>query len=244
MNKYPYQKREYRDLVESEDLVNFQAAECETDLYISADKILLKEALKSITYYRNQLKEYIENHPEFETSLSPVEVFEAAPHIVKEMAQSGQKAGVGPFAAVAGAVAEYVGRDLLEYSSQIIIENGGDIYLSSIKNRTIGLYAGKSPLTGKIGFKIHKDLMPIGICTSSGTVGHSLSFGKADAVVIVSKSTALADATATATANSIQSKDDIQSAIDFASQINGILAVAIIVDKHIGIWGELEIVKL
>ena len=90
--------------------------------------------------------------------------------------------GVGPMAAVAGAIAEFVGEELLAYSPEVIIENGGDIYIKSLKKRVVGIYAGNSPLTGKIGLEIEGKETPIGICTSSGTVGHSLSFGRADAV--------------------------------------------------------------
>ena len=117
---------------------------------------------------------------------------------MKQMIEAGQKAGVGPMAAVAGAIAECVGRELLAFSPEIIIENGGDIYLKCLKKRVVGIFAGKSPLTGKIGLEIDAKDTPLGVCTSSGTVSHSLSFGKADAAVAIAPSATLADAAATA----------------------------------------------
>ncbi|GAG89833.1 unnamed protein product, partial [marine sediment metagenome] len=111
----------------------------------------------------------------FLTSLEPLFVSDNAPRIVKSMSEAAKRVGTGPMASVAGAIAEFVGNELLAFSPEIILENGGDIFLKSSKKRLIGIYAGKSPLTGKIGLEINGDDTPLGICTSSGTVGHSLS---------------------------------------------------------------------
>ena len=105
-----------------------------------------------------------------------------------------QAAGVGPMAAVAGALAEQVGQRLLKSTSEVIIENGGDIFIGARQILTVGVYAGGSPLSLKLGLRIDPAKGIRGICTSSGTVGHSLSFGKADAVCVLSDSCALADA--------------------------------------------------
>jgi ApbE superfamily uncharacterized protein (UPF0280 family) len=160
------------------------------------------------------------------------------------MARAASKAGVGPMAAVAGAIAEFVGHDLIALSPEIIIENGGDIFLASSRERTIGIYAGNSPLTGKIGLKISGAETPLGICTSSGTVGHSLSFGQADAVVILAKSATLADAAATAIGNLISQADDIPKGIERAQGIKGLKGVIIIKDDRLGLWGEVKISQL
>jgi ApbE superfamily uncharacterized protein (UPF0280 family) len=147
-------------------------------------------------------------------------------------------------ASVAGAIAELVGTGLLAFSPEIIVENGGDIYLKSLKKRLIGIYAGKSPLTGKIGLEINEADTPLGICTSSGTVGHSLSYGKADAVMVLSKSTTLADAAATAIGNLIVQPGDIPSGIEFAKGIDGLKGVIIIKDDKIGLWGDIKICQM
>ena len=144
-------------------------------------------------------------------------------------------------ASVAGAIAEFVGSELLAFSPEIIVENGGDIFLKSLSKRLIGIYAGKSPLTGKIGLEINEEDTPLGICTSSGTVGHSLSYGKADAVIVLSKSATLADAAATAIANLIKQSSDIPSGIEFAKSIDGLKGVVIIEGNTMGLWGEVKI---
>ena len=127
--------------------------------------------------------------------------------LVKEMIRVSTLANVGPMAAVAGAMAEFVSKDLLKISKQVIVENGGDIYLATSRERTIGIYAGTSPLSMKLGITISPEDSPLGVCTSSGTVGPSLSFGKADAVCILSKSAALADAAATAVGNVVRGEE-------------------------------------
>ena len=213
----------------------------ETDLYIRATTNLKRRALRLVVKYRDALERYIERHPSFLTSLEPIAVGDDAPHIVTEMAEAATKAGVGPMASVAGAIAEFVGSQLLAFSPEIIIENGGDIYLRSLKKRLIGIYAGKSPLTGKLGLEIDGQDTPMGICTSSGTVGHSLSFGKADAVVVLSQSATLADAAATAIGNLIIQPSDIPGGIEFAQSIDGLKGVVIIKDDKVGLWGEVNI---
>jgi len=244
MKNNQYEKRSYRDWVNSPDLITFEVTEFETDLYISATKNLYNEAFKSVKFYRNQLNEYIKNNIDFQTSFVPVDVDLKAAPIIIEMAKAAQKANVGPFAAVAGAMAEFVGKDLLNYSPEIIVENGGDIFINTKRDRKLAIYAGKSPLSGKLGINISKYLSPVGVCTSSGTVGHSISFGKADAVVVISPSTILADAVATAAANLIHTKYDIEKSIDFAKNISGVIGVIAIIDTYIGVWGDFELLEL
>ncbi len=191
--------------------------------------------------YRGALERYIDRHPSFLTSLVLIPVGGDAPLIVKSMAEATAKVGVGPMAAVAGAIAEFVGNELLAFSPEVIIENGGDIYLRSLKKRLIGIYAGKSPLTGKIRLEIDGQDAPMGICTSSGTVGHSLSFGKSDAVVVLSKSATLADAAATAIGNIIVQASDIPNGIEFAKGVEGLTGLLIIKDDKMGLWGTVKI---
>ena len=147
-------------------------------------------------------------------------------------------------ASVAGAINEFVGTELLAFAPEVIIENGGDIFLKSLRKRIIGIYAGKSPLTGKIGLEINGEDTPLGICTSSGTVGHSLSYGQADAVVVLSNSSALADAAATAIGNLIKQPDDIPSGIEFAKGIEELKGLLIIIDDKMGLWGEVNICQI
>jgi len=236
-----YEPRTYRHSIKNNDLISFNTVVEETDLYISASSNLQREAYKLVSKYRDILKRYIEQHPSFLTSLEPVPVGDDVPCIIKSMSEAAGKVGVGPMASVAGAIAEFVGRELLTFSPEIIVENGGDIYLKSLRNRLVGIYAGKSSLSGRIGLEIDGRDTPLGICTSSGTVGHSLSFGKADAVIVLSKSATLADAAATAIGNLIVKSGDIPRGIEFAMGIEELKAVVIIKDDDMGLWGKVKI---
>lgn len=233
--------RTYRHWIEGKDLTPFSVTVRETDLYIRATSNLQRKAHRLVLKYRQRLESYIEQNPAFLTSLEPLPTPRHAPSIVKQMTEAARQAGVGPMAAVAGAMAEYVGRELLDFSPEIIVENGGDIYLKSLTRRNIGIFAGKSPLSGKIGLEINAQDTPLGICTSSGTVGHSLSYGKADAVVILAPSASLADAAATAIGNRVSQAGDITSAIEFGQSISGLKGIVIIKDAHIGVWGEVKL---
>jgi ApbE superfamily uncharacterized protein (UPF0280 family) len=236
-----YQPRTYRHWVKGKDMVAFNVTVKETDLYIRARSDLKSKAYELVVKYRRMLEEYIEGHPSFLTSLEPMAVDDDAPPLVTQMAEAAEKAGVGPMAAVAGAIAEAVGSELAAFSPEVIVENGGDIYLRSLTKRLIGIYAGKSPLTGRVGLEINGEDTPLGICTSSGTVGHSLSYGQADAVIVLSPSTALADAAATAIGNRILKPEDIPGGIEFARSVGGLKGVVIIQGEQVGVWGKVKL---
>jgi len=241
MNEDRHQPRIYRHWIEGKDLVSFQVTVKETDLYIRASSNLQRKARKAVVKYRRQLEKYIEQNPVFQESLEPLPSDANAPHIVKMMVEAGQKAGVGPMAAVAGAIAECVVQELLEYSPEVIVENGGDVFIKSLKKRVVGIFAGESPLSGKLGMEIEPQDTPLGICTSSGTVGHSLSYGQADAVVAVAASAALADAAATAVGNRVKKVDDITAAIEYGGSISDLKGLVIIKDTAVGVWGGIKL---
>ncbi len=241
MKEDAYQPRTYRHWIESKDLAAFSVTVKETDLYIRAASNLQRKARRLVLKYRAQLERYILQNPDFQTSLKPLPVQEHAPHIVREMIEAGHKANVGPMAAVAGAIAEFAGRELLEFSPEIIIENGGDIFLKIDRKKVVGIFAGDSPLSGKIGLEISPPDTPLGICTSSGTVGHSLSYGKADAVVVIAPSAILADAAATSICNRINKPADINPAIEAGRNISGLKGIVIIMGGDIGVWGSIKL---
>lgn len=239
-----YEERIYRNWVRNGGLVGFQAVVRETDLFIKAERDLSVEAIDSIIEFRSQIEEYVKINPEFQTTLKPYKVNGKAPLIIKEMSKASSLVGVGPFAAVAGAIAEYAGRRLLKYSRDVIIENGGDIFIQNSKDILVGIYAGSSTFSGRVAIRINAADTPLGVCTSSGTVGHSLSFGKADAAVAISKSASLADAAATSIGNVVLDKTDVPKAINFAKKIKGLRGVVVIKDDKIGVWGDIEICRI
>jgi len=233
--------RTYRRFISDRNYTRFNVKVSETDLFVLADSDLSDLACRSVLKYRVQIEEYIRIHPDFRTSLVPLPGDSLAPAIVRDMLKASVTAGVGPMASVAGAISEHVGRDLSVESINVMVENGGDIYLNVKNNVLIGIFAGDSPLSGKIALSIDAKESPVGICTSSGTVGHSLSFGIADAVCIKSKSAALADAAATSAGNLIKKKTDVKKGLARAMSIPGVLGVLIVSGDTLAVQGSMDL---
>jgi hypothetical protein len=146
-------------------------------------------------------------------------------------------------ACVAGAISEYIGKDIEGLTRDFIIENGGDIYLRTSVERTIQVHAGKSPFSGHIGIRVPPAREARGICTSSGTIGPSLSFGRADAVCILGRSALFADGLATYLGNIVKKKDDIARAIEEGQKFPDITAILIILGDQLGAWGDLDLIE-
>jgi len=240
INNMLYEERIYRSLINKDNLTSYNVKIAESDLFISSDSDLTAQAYKSLLKQRNFIESYIHKHPEFRTSLLPLAENDLAPPIVRDMISKSKICGVGPMASVAGAVAEFVGYDLLGLTKNLIIENGGDIFLQSEKKVTVGFFAGESALSYKLKVIIKPEDTPLGICTSSATVGPSLSFGKADAVCVISKSATLADAAASAVGNRVKSKNDIKKALAYGIKIPGVKGIVIICGNDMGATGEVE----
>lgn len=239
-----YEERTYRSLLcaPDSDLVPFQVRVKESDLFIRAARDLREAARESILRHRYVIEQYLFQHPDFFRSLAPLPPDPLAPPLIGEMLRAAQCAAVGPMAAVAGALAECVGRDLLEQSPQVIVENGGDLFLRTAREVRVAIYAGCSPLSLRLGLKVPPAAEGCGLCTSSGTVGPSLSFGRADAVSILAPSAALADAAATAVGNEVRKAGEIPQGLARAQAIPGLRGALIIVGEKMGAWGEMELI--
>ena len=241
-----YLERSYRELHRQQDLVHFQVVVKETDLDIGVRKDrytpeLIKWVEDLIRAGRQTLEEYIKRDPQFLKALTPYSLLPDAPPLALEMARSAELVGVGPMAAVAGTMAAWVGQALSKRTRDVVVENGGDIYIRTNRVRTVGIFAGQSPLSNRLALEISPKQSPLGICTSSGRVGPSLSFGQADAVVILSPSASLADAVATAAGNLVQVKEDIEKAVRLASSIPGVTGAVVIMDDQLAAWGQVKL---
>lgn len=234
----------YRKRARARGLVPFHVVIKETDLWVSADVNLERETRDLAFECRAQVETYMSARPEFATSLVPLRDDPYAPPVVREMIEVTRKLGVGPMASIAGAIAQYVGDGLLKFTNQVVVENGGDIFLKANRPVTISILAGASPLSGRVGLLIPVRQMPLGVCSSSATVGHSLSMGIADVVCLVSSSAILADGAATALGNKINKKADLEKASGWGHQFAGILGGVIIVEDKMSAWGDVELVEI
>jgi len=195
-----------------------------------------------IVRLRAVLEEYIARHGEFASSLEPIRLLDDAPEIARRMAEAAQTVGVGPLAAVAGTVAQMSAQAALAAgAAEAIVENGGDIYLAATQRRTVivGLYAGDGPLSDTLALSVPPERMPLGVCSSSGVMGHSLSLGKCDLACVVAPNASLADAAATHAANLVRTPDDIDAALERIAAIDGVDGVLIVRGDRIGMAGDL-----
>lgn len=236
---YTYKRRNYRNLIYS-DLEKFEVEYYESNLLICAKKNLKPLAYKWLIYFHKQIQNYIQKNPDFEKTLNPLKIKKNAPPIVKAMGKASAYADIGPMAAVAGAIAEYVGKKLLRYSDEIIVENGGDIFIAIKKKRKIGIFTGLNSVYNHLALLISPRDTPCGICTSSGVIGHSLSFGNTQATTIIAKSAILADGYATAVGNIVKEEEDIPLAIKFAKQKKDIRGLVIITREHLAAYGNIR----
>ena len=240
-----YEERTYRNQMKSEDLEYFQVLEFESDLFIGIEgkanqPMLSQLVLKEVRQLRKAIFDYNITHSNFIESLIPLKSDSLAVPIVADMLEAGIMAGVGPMAAIAGAVSKYVGKRLEPYSKEIIVENGGDLLIKTNKIRRIAIHTGNYEFLD-LNLKIKPREKALGVCTSSGVMGHSLSFGKADAVTVLSENIPLADAAATALCNRIKKPGDVAKGIEWVKKMPGILGVLILIEDQLGAWGEIEL---
>jgi len=234
----------YRRGVHPKDLISFRILIKETDLLVSSSKDLSKQTKDRVHHYRRQLEDYIKSKPDFLSTLSPYPEDPFAPEIIREMISATKIFDVGPMAAVAGTIAQLVGRDLLKHTEELIVENGGDIFLKAKRPITVSIFAGSSKFNDKLGVVIYPKQMPTGICTSSATVGHSLSLGTADSVCIVANKASIADAAATALGNRITDRFKLKKEIESMRKSKDIKGGVVIIGKTMASWGEIELIKI
>jgi len=211
------------------------------------EKKYIEIAKEAIKQRRKELERFVRWHPYFLVTLESYQIEETeVQEIVRRMTESARKFGIGPMSAVAGTLAELAVVAMRDAGAKhAMVDNGGDVALISDRDVLVGIYAGESPFSNKIALKIPPSSAMLGICTSSGTVGHSISFGTADAATVISNSASLSDAAATALGNSVSDAHSISKAFDSINHVEGIEGALIIYKDTLATWGKIpEIVKI
>ncbi len=245
----------------------FQLVLGESDLRIIADVPqgesvhgLAKAMLKTLEQLRADIQSWARLYPEFQKSLAPLDAPSKAPEIVRRMYDGASLAGVGPFAAVAGTVAHMLAEAHSAVIPNLIIENGGDVYMFSTKERVVALLAEPEPAQNDLvqlsaeqggpsiptllGLRFEAKDFPLALCASSATIGHSLSLGRGELAVVRAVDGATADAVATALGNRLRGASSVQQALDFGQSIKGVEGLFVQCDAHMGIWGQMELVAV
>ncbi len=195
---------------------------------------------EEIVRQRGLLEEYIGRHGDFGVSLEPVDCLCEAPEAAIQMARAGRLTGTGPMAAVAGAMAQRAAlAGLAAGAEEVIVDNGGDIYLNLARPAAIRLYTGGTRLGGRLAFLLRPEDTPLAVCSSSSRMGHSMSLGDCDLATVTAADAALADAAATQAANLVKAERDIDGALEAIAGIAGIEGVLIVKNDRIGMAGKL-----
>ncbi len=237
-------QRQYRKVyTQRKGEISFQIVLEESDLHVIANTHMATAMLKTLGLLRADIKSWQSLYTDFRSSLVPLPIPQSAPEVVKRMYIAAKKAGVGPFAAVAGTIAHMLAEDFVSQSSNIIIENGGDLYMYSQTPRVVALLS--NPNSGaSLGLQFSANDFPLALCTSSATIGHSLSLGQGELAVVRSKDGALADTVATALGNRLQDAASLEQAMQFAQNINGVEGIFVQCNEAIGVWGKMELTHL
>ena len=217
----------------------------ETDLWVTGQKDLSGEILQYVQKLRTDIKNHARTHPGFISALKPLENQADGPEIVTRMSNASALLDIGPMASVAGGIAQMVAEKFSRQSPELVVENGGDIYMYSSRERTVGLLAepGEGVL---LGLRIPPDKFPCALCSSSSRIGHSLSLGEGDLVAVMAPDGCIADAAATALANRLKGKKGLNKMLAYAQTLQeiGISGVFGQKDGEIGAWGDMELVSL
>lgn len=233
--------RSYR-AAQRPDLLSYQLVIEETDLWIAAAVDLSASMADAVRELRGQIQAYAAIHPDFLTALTPLEADQRAPDIIRRMCRATSLCGVGPMAAVAGTIAQMVAERFVAESPDLLVENGGDTYLCSTKDRHIGILSMPDQ-DMRLCVPVAAAEFPCSFCASSAKIGHSLSFGRADLVVTRSRDASLADAAATALANRLKNASDMEAVLTLAQNwealgLDGVFAQCA---GQIGVWGRMEL---
>ncbi len=173
----------------------------------------------------------------------PIKIRQSAPEVVNRMSEAAEKARVGPMAAVAGAIADLAAEEMEKHGANVIVvEDGGEASIRRSTKLDVAIYAGGAPVSGKLGFRILQEDVPLGIGTSSATVGHAKSFGSAEAATVIAYDAALADAAATAVCNAVVGEDlneSIKKGLRVAQSIKGVRGALIMRGGSVGMVGHL-----
>ncbi|RZN64476.1 MAG: UPF0280 family protein [Candidatus Methanoliparum thermophilum] len=212
---------------------------------LSNEERYIDIAKKAIISARMDLEDYIKRDPFFYITFEPYQPKKDVPDVVKRMLSASEKVGVGPMAAVAGTIAWIaVEKMRMAGSRYAIVDNGGDIAIINDKVCYVGIYAGSSPISCKYAFEIEPRDDIIGICTSSGRVGPSISLGDADAVTVFSKDVSLADAAATAFGNFIHNdfNDEIKKIESIMNENDDIIGSLVVQNEKVALLGDLPLI--
>lgn len=217
----------------------------ETALTIVSERRFVASAVEAAKSARLDIERQIRKDRFFLTTLEPYEQKLCASEVTRRMCEATGLAGVGPMASVAGAIAQVTLEAMVAQGCrQAWVDNGGDIALTLESPATVEVFA--RPGSEKaFAFELERTDGIMGICSSSGRLGHSISFGDSDIALAIADDAITADAFATALGNRVTDKASLTSCFEVlrdSSRVKGGLAM---IDDAVALYGTVpELVEV
>ena len=209
----------------------------QTAVTIISERKFIRVAKEAIFDARSQIEKKILRDPFFGITYEPYAASDGDDIVIRRMCSSSLSASVGPMAAVAGAIAKYAVQKMKDNGAEYaIVDNGGDIALICDRDVRIGMYANVNG--EQLSLKIPPTCEIIGICSSSASIGPSVSFGRSDISTVISNDVSLADACATALGNMISGRDNMEEHLETICKIEGITGCLAYCDGMLGMCGD------
>ncbi len=229
-----YERKDYRNRIALPQSVSFEVEVRETKLEIQAHSDLSAKAKDSVFRYRYQVEEYLRQHPAFRETSSPIQIYAAAPEIVRYSDLSSRTTGVAPMSCMSGAIADFVGRDLIDDSANVVVTSGGDAFIRSAFPLEVHLYAEGSPFHETIVLAMPMYKHCFGISTYVPGKG-------IHAVTVVSRSACWASSFARDIGDRLTSGEALASVLNRAASYTDVGGIVLVAGKTIFAGGDLVI---
>lgn len=227
-----YERKTYRNRIPLAQSVSFEVEVRETNLHVQAHSDLSAKAKDSVFRYRYQVEEYLRQHPAFRETSSPIQIYGSAPEIVRYTDLSSRNTGVAPMSCMSGAMADFVGRDLAVDSANLIVTSGGDAFIKSSFPLEVYLYAGGSPLDGKIVVAMPTLKNCFGISTF--VPGRGIH-----AITVLARSACWASAFSKDIGDRLVAGESLLSVLKRAEAYTGVGGIIIIAGETVVVGGEM-----
>lgn len=229
-----YETRKCRNRIPVNQSVTFEVGVRDTSIYIQAMSDLTAKAKESVFRYRYQIEEYLRQHPAFRDTQSPIQIYSSAPEIVRYCDLACRNTGIPPMVCMSGAMADFVGRDLLQHSPTLIVSSGGDTFVRSATPLEVHIYAKGSPLHEKLTLQLPGGKNIFGISTHVPGKG-------IQAVTVLSRSAGWASSFARDLGVRLNSGESLKSALNRAEAYSDVGGVIIVSGSQVVFGGSLNV---
>ncbi|MDD3472694.1 MAG: hypothetical protein PHS86_07925 [Syntrophaceae bacterium] len=229
-----YETKNYRNKIPVSQAVTFEVGVRDTNIHVQAQSDLMPKAKESVFRYRYQIEEYLRQHPAFRDTQSPIQIYSSAPEIVKYCDLACRNTGVAPMACMSGAMADFVGRDLMQQSPVLVVSSGGDTFVRSTIPLEVQIYAKGSPLHEKLKLQLPATKNIFGISTYVPGKG-------IQAVTVLSRTASWASSFAKDLGVRLDSGESLKSTLNRAEAYSDVGAVIIISGSQVVFGGSLNV---